>query len=99
MFFRACGATIVNRTDELREEDVGTRCGLFEVRKIGDEYYIYIVNCKDPKACTIVLRGASKDILNEVRGVAWLPLNCIVDWVDCVVLFRWTATCKMPCRC
>ena len=66
---RACGATIVNRTDELREEDVGTRCGLFEVRKIGDEYYIYIVNCKDPKACTIVLRGASKDILNEVmRG-------------------------------
>ena len=63
---RACGATIVNRTDELRDEDVGTRCGLFDVRKIGDEYYIYIVNCKDPKACTIVLRGASKDILNEV---------------------------------
>lgn len=46
---------------------MGTRCGLFDVRKIGDEYYIYIVNCKDPKACTIVLRGASKDILNEVR--------------------------------
>jgi len=34
---RACGATVVNRTDELKEEDVGTECGLFEVRKIGDE--------------------------------------------------------------
>ena len=34
---RACGATVVNRTDEIKEEDVGTGCGLFEVRKIGDE--------------------------------------------------------------
>jgi len=34
---RACGATVVNRTDEIREDDIGTECGLFEVRKIGDE--------------------------------------------------------------
>ena len=34
---RATGATIVNRPDELREEDVGTECGLFEITKIGDE--------------------------------------------------------------
>jgi T-complex protein 1 subunit gamma len=25
------------------------------------------VQCKNPKACTILLRGASKDILNEVE--------------------------------
>ena len=36
-FARAVGATIVNRTDELREEDIGTECGLFEVKQIGDE--------------------------------------------------------------
>ena len=34
---RACGATIVNRTDELREEDLGLGCGLFDIQKIGDE--------------------------------------------------------------
>lgn len=34
---RACGATIVSRPDELTEEDVGTGCGLFEIRKIGEE--------------------------------------------------------------
>merc|ERR1740137_55080 len=27
---RACGATIVNRTDEITESDIGTGCGLFE---------------------------------------------------------------------
>lgn len=64
---RACGATIVNRTDELKDEDVGTSAGLFEINKIGDEYFCFITECKDPKACTIVLRGASKDVLNEVE--------------------------------
>jgi len=64
---RASGATIVNRTDEISEEDIGTQAGLFEVRKIGDEYFTFIEDCEDPKACTILLRGASKDILNEVE--------------------------------
>ncbi|RZC03310.1 T-complex protein 1 subunit gamma, partial [Glycine soja] len=49
------------------ESDVGTGAGLFEVNKIGEEYFSYIVNCKEPKACTILLRGASKDLLNEVE--------------------------------
>jgi len=64
---RACNATIVNRTDELTEKDVGTGAGLFEIKKIGDEYFTFVTNCKDPKACTILLRGASKDILNETE--------------------------------
>lgn len=34
---RAVGATIVNRPEELKESDVGTGCGLFEVAKIGEE--------------------------------------------------------------
>jgi hypothetical protein len=34
---RVCGATIVSRTDELQESDIGTGCGLFEIRKYGDE--------------------------------------------------------------
>ncbi|CAI9755839.1 unnamed protein product [Fraxinus pennsylvanica] len=48
------------------ESDVGTGAGLFEVKKIGDEFFAFIVDCKDPKACTVLLRGASKDLLNEV---------------------------------
>lgn len=64
---RACGATIVNRTEELQESDVGTGAGLFEIKKIGDEYFTYITECKNPKACTILLRGPSKDILNEME--------------------------------
>eukprot|EP00036_Acanthoecidae_sp_10tr_P007599 CAMPEP_0182924546 /NCGR_PEP_ID=MMETSP0105_2-20130417/6578_1 /TAXON_ID=81532 ORGANISM="Acanthoeca-like sp., Strain 10tr" /NCGR_SAMPLE_ID=MMETSP0105_2 /ASSEMBLY_ACC=CAM_ASM_000205 /LENGTH=534 /DNA_ID=CAMNT_0025062337 /DNA_START=43 /DNA_END=1647 /DNA_ORIENTATION=+ len=64
---RACGAQIVNRPDEIKEEDVGTGAGLFEVKKIGDEYFTFITECEDPKACTILLRGPSQDLLKEVE--------------------------------
>ncbi|KAK3488327.1 T-complex protein 1 subunit gamma [Neurospora crassa] len=64
---RATGATIVNRVEDLQESDVGTNCGLFEVEKIGDEYFTFLTKCKDPKACTVLLRGPSKDVLNEIE--------------------------------
>eukprot|EP01059_Diplonema_ambulator_P015175 TRINITY_DN26281_c0_g1_i1.p1 TRINITY_DN26281_c0_g1~~TRINITY_DN26281_c0_g1_i1.p1 ORF type:complete len:564 (+),score=243.54 TRINITY_DN26281_c0_g1_i1:50-1693(+) len=64
---RATGATIVHRPEEIKESDIGTNAGLFKVQKIGDEYFTFIVECKDPKACSILLRGASKDTLNEIE--------------------------------
>jgi T-complex protein 1 subunit gamma len=64
---RVTGATIANRPEELTEADVGTECGLFEVRKIGDDYFTFMTECTKPKACSIILRGASKDVLNEIE--------------------------------
>ncbi|KAF1809789.1 putative t-complex protein 1 gamma subunit [Eremomyces bilateralis CBS 781.70] len=64
---RAVGATIVNDVHNLQPSDVGTGCGLFEISKIGDEYFTFLTECTDPKACTILLRGPSKDILNEIE--------------------------------
>jgi T-complex protein 1 subunit gamma len=64
---RVCGATIVNRPEELQESDVGTECGLFEIKKIGDDYFTFLTECEKPKACSIILRGASKDVLNEIE--------------------------------
>lgn len=64
----ACtGATIVSRTDEIQESDVGADCGLFEMRKIGDEWFAFFEECVDPRACSVVLRGGSKDVLNEIE--------------------------------
>lgn len=64
---RATGGTVVSRTDEIQESDIGTGCGLFEVRKIGDDYFVFLEDCKDAKACTVILRGGSKDVLNEIE--------------------------------
>lgn len=64
---RACGAQIVNRVDEIKEEDIGTGAHLFEIKKMGDEYFTFVTECEDPKACTILLRGPSQDLLKEVE--------------------------------
>merc|ERR1719231_1128056 len=64
---RISGATICNRTEELAESHVGTRCGLFEIKKIGDEYFCFMTQCENPRACSVILRGASRDVLNEME--------------------------------
>jgi T-complex protein 1 subunit gamma len=64
---RAVGATIVSRTEEIQESDIGTQCGLFDMNTIGSEPFVYFTECNNPGACTIVLRGGSKDVLNEIE--------------------------------
>ncbi len=43
---RAVGATIVGRTDEIREEDIGTKCGLFEIVQViaCSLFYVIVVH-------------------------------------------------------
>merc|ERR1719352_1335982 len=64
---RVSGASVQNRTEELSDSCVGTRAGLFEIKKIGDEYFMFLTECEDPKACSVILRGATKDVLNEME--------------------------------
>lgn len=64
---RATGANVISQLSDASEEDIGKGAGLFEIKKIGDEYFTYITGCPAGSACSIVLRGASKDVLNEME--------------------------------
>merc|ERR1712113_500034 len=64
---RVTGAHICNRTEELTPEMVGTRCGRFSISRIGEEYFTFMTECEKPQACSVVLRGASRDVLNEME--------------------------------
>ncbi len=64
---RVTGAIIRHNVQEIIEGDIGKECGLFKIEKIGDDYFTYFVECKNPKACTVLLRGGSKDVLNEME--------------------------------
>jgi T-complex protein 1 subunit gamma len=39
---------------------------LIEVLITYNRYFTFLTECTEPKACTILLRGPSKDVLNEV---------------------------------
>merc|ERR1711903_139985 len=62
-FFNKAGITAIRRLRKSDNLRVARACGAtIEIRKIGDEYFTFMEKCNDPKACTILLRGASKDI-------------------------------------
>merc|ERR1712070_798531 len=63
---KCCGATIVNKVEEIQESDIGEQCGLFECKKIGDEWWSYFIECSEPKACTILVRGGTRDTQYEI---------------------------------
>jgi len=63
---RATGANIVTNLVDLTKEDLGY-AGIVEEVKIGDDDMIYVKDCKDPKAVTILIRGSTEHIVDEVE--------------------------------
>ena len=51
--------------------DVGDRPNAASIAQyrgeFGDDYFTFMTECKEPNACSIILRGASKDVLNEIE--------------------------------
>jgi chaperonin GroEL (HSP60 family) len=63
---KATGANIVSNVDELSSEDVG-HAGLVEEQKLAGEEMIFIRECKDPKAVSILVRGGTEHVVDEAK--------------------------------
>jgi chaperonin GroEL (HSP60 family) len=63
---RATGANIVTNIEDLKEEDLGY-AGIVEEVKIGEDEMTFVKECKDPKSVTILIRGGTEHIVNEVE--------------------------------
>ena len=63
---RATGGKILASVKDLSADVLGKAKKVEEV-KIGDDKLIYIRDCKNPKAVTIVLRGASNHVIDEAE--------------------------------
>jgi len=62
----ATGAKIVSNTDELDASDIGF-AGIVEERKVGTDKMIFVEKCKDPKAVTVLIRGGTEHVVDEVE--------------------------------
>jgi len=62
---KATGARIVTNLNDLRKEDLGF-AGLVEEVKIGDEQMTFIRKCKNPKAVSILVRGGTEHVVDEI---------------------------------
>lgn len=66
---KATGGQVVSSINELSKGDLGF-AGVVSEKKIADEEMIFVENCKSPKAVTILIRGGTEHIVDEVeRGL------------------------------
>ena len=63
---RATGATIVNSIDAITKNDLGT-AGLVEEKKLSNEELIFVSKCKNPKAVSIIIRGGTQHVVDELE--------------------------------
>nr|WP_320161478.1 thermosome subunit alpha [uncultured Methanoregula sp.] len=78
---RATGATVVNSVDAISAKDLGT-AGLVEERKVSGGEMIFVSKCKNPKAVSIIIRGGTEHVVDELeRAVhdALMVVSVVVD--------------------
>jgi thermosome len=65
----ATGGKIQTSMEEIAAQDLG-KAGLVEERKIGGEEMIFVEDCQNPKAVSILLRGGTDHVVDELeRGM------------------------------
>ncbi len=62
---KATGGRVVSNIDGLSKQDLGF-AGVVEVRKIGDDEMTFVTDCKNPKAVSILVRGGSEHVVDEI---------------------------------
>lgn len=79
MLALATGARIVGDVMQVTERDLG-HAGLVEERKIGkDKQMIFVEDCPNAKAVSIILHGVSEQFLEEMERALDDALNVVLD--------------------
>ena len=63
---KATGANVVGNIDELSAKDLGV-AGMVEEKKIGESEMTFITDCKNPKAVSVIIRGGTEHVIDEVE--------------------------------
>lgn len=62
---KATGASIISSVDELSKEDLGN-AAIVEQKKLDDDFLTFVTGCKNPKAVSILVRGGTEHVVDEI---------------------------------
>ncbi len=73
---RATHAKLINNIFEINENDLG-KAGKVEEKKIGDDNMIFVSECADPKAVSILIRAGIEHVVDEAERVLHDALSVV----------------------
>ncbi|MDK2869658.1 MAG: archaeal chaperonin [Pyrococcus sp.] len=78
---KATGAKIVTNIRDLTPEDLGY-AELVEERKVAGENMIFVEGCQNPKAVTILIRGGTEHVVDEVERALEDAVKVVKDILE-----------------
>ena len=77
---KATGGKVVTNLKDLTSKDLG-KAKLVEERKLGEDEWIFVEGCVNPKALTMLVRGATEKIVDEAERSIHDALSVVRDVV------------------
>ncbi|MDD1774111.1 MAG: TCP-1/cpn60 chaperonin family protein, partial [Methanobacterium sp.] len=78
---RATKAKVVTNIEDLTMDDLG-EAGLVKERKISNEDMIFVEGCKDPKAVTLLVRGSTEHVVDEIERAVEDAIGVVAATVE-----------------
>ncbi|MCW6168684.1 MAG: TCP-1/cpn60 chaperonin family protein [Thermoplasmatales archaeon] len=78
---KATGATTASSIEELSPQDLGVAESVEQI-KIGDDYLTFVTGCKNPKAVSILVRGGTEHVVDEIERSITDSLHVVAAAVE-----------------
>ncbi|MDE1828856.1 MAG: TCP-1/cpn60 chaperonin family protein [Thaumarchaeota archaeon] len=78
---KATGGRISSNIDDMTSKDLGT-AETVEQRKVETEKWVFIEGCKNPRAITVLIRGGSQRVVDEVDRSLHDALMVVKDVIE-----------------
>jgi archaeal chaperonin len=78
---KATGGRLITNLDDLTATDLG-HANLVEERQIETDKWVFVEECKNPKSVTILVRGGSQRIIDEVERSIHDALMAVKDVIE-----------------
>lgn len=78
---KATQAKVVTNIEDLTLDDLG-EAGLVQEKKISGEDMIFVEGCKDPKAVTLLVRGSTEHVVDEIERAVEDAIGVVAATVE-----------------